>query len=354
MRINRHVAVVAAFTAAVGLAMPGSAQAEGKKGELKLVIAHGLAPMTSINRTLANIVTPRLEKYSDGRIAVDLKGENKLCSEHKCVEQALLGQVDIATASSGNMGNFGPTFDMLDLPYLFKDEKSADKLLGGWYGDYLAKQGAERKKDPFHVLGIVVSLGFRNFDNCVREVRTPKDTKGLKIRTTKSPVEFTLMKEWGATPVPYDWGQLYEGLQSGVVQGMYIPDAFVAARKFQEVCPYITRTGGGIVTHVVVMKKQRYDSLPDWAKKVINKVFDDVKKEHLAVDDQARKEAIATLNPKAKIYTPTAEELKLWQVGAPNAWLKMKGRYDPKIAKRVLEEQGQADLIKVMEKAGAI
>lgn len=353
MNIGKHVAFLAAVVAAIGLAAPNTAQAQ-KKPEMKLVIAHGLAPMVSINRTMKSIIAPRIEKYSDGRIEVDLKGENKLCSEHKCVEQALLGQVDIATASSGNMGNFGSTFDMLDLPYLFKDEQSADKLLGGWFGEWLAKQGAERKKDPFHVMNIVVSMGFRNLDNSVREVRTPKDTKGIKIRTTKSPVEFTLIKEWGAVPVPYDWGQLYEGLQSGVVQGMYIPDAFVAARKFQEVAPYITQTGGGIVTHVVVMKKQRYDSLPDWAKKVVDKVSADVKKEHLAVDDKARAEAIATLAPKAKIYKPTAEEMKMWRVAAPKAWLKMKGRYDPKVAERVLQEQGMTDLIKTMKAAGAL
>ena len=60
----------------------------------------------------------------------------------------------------------------------------------------------------------------------------PEDLKGLKIRVTKSPVELNLMKTWGATAVPFDWAQLYEGLSTGVVDGYYIPDAYVAAQKF--------------------------------------------------------------------------------------------------------------------------
>lgn len=353
MSMKNCLAATVALVAAAGLAFPNAAQAQ-KKGELKLVIAHGLAPLVALSRTMEQVVKPGLEKYSDGRIAVDLKGQKKLCSEHKCVEQALLGQVDIAMSSSGNMGNFGNTFDINFLPFIFKDDESANKLLNGWYGDYLTKAAAERKKDPFHVLAVVVSMGFRNLANSVREVRVPKDLKGIKIRVTKSPVEFSMIKDWGAIPIPYDWGQLYEGLQSGVVQGFYIPDAFMAARKFQEVAPYITHTGGGLVTHVIVMKKERYDGLPDWAKKAIDKTFADVKAKHLAIDRKARKELIATLAPKAKIYKPTEAEFAKWFAAAPKSWLKVKGRYDPKIARRMLEEQGSTDLIKLMEKAGAL
>lgn len=346
----RQFAAVTAFIAAIAMSLPGPAKAQ-KKVEVNLVIAHGLAPLVSINRTL-NLAAKRLEEYSDGRIAVDVKGEKKLCSEHKCVEQALLGQVDIVTASSGNMGNFGNTFDINFLPYIFKDDVSATQLLNGWYGDYLKEQAA--KNIGLHVLAVTVTMGFRNLDNSVREVRVPSDLRGMKIRVTKSPVEFVLVKEWGATPVPYDWGQLYEGLQSGVVQGMYIPDAFVAARKFQEVTPYITHTGGGLVTHVTSMKKERYDALPDWAKKVVDRVFDEVKKEHLAIDRQAREELIRTLAPKAQIYNPTTEEYRLWFSAAPKAWLKLKGRFDPKIAQRMLEDQGLTELLGLMKQAGAI
>ena len=127
-----------------------------------------------------------------------------------------------------------------------------------------------------------------------------------------------------------------------------------AARKFEEVTPYITRTGGGLVTHVISMKKERYDGLPGWAKEVIDRVFKELKQENLGLDRMRRAILVEQVVKKAKIYTPTEAERKLWFAAAPGSWLKVKGRYDPDIARRVLKEQGQDDLIKLMEKAGAL
>ena len=58
--------------------------------------------------------------------------------------------------------------------------------------------------------------------------------KGLKWRTTKSPVEFMLVKNWGATPTPYDWSQLYQGLQSGVVEGQYVASPWQMLQNFMK------------------------------------------------------------------------------------------------------------------------
>ena len=68
--------------------------------------------------------------------------------------------------------------------------------------------------------------------------------KGLKWRTTKSPVEFMLVKNWGATPTPYDWSQLYSGLQSGVVEGQYVASPWQHVAKLHEVAKYFTEIGG--------------------------------------------------------------------------------------------------------------
>ncbi len=344
----RKLALGASLGVLVALS-PGLAQAQAKT---KLVLANGLAPLVTINQIFEFLLAPRLELYSGGAITTDVKGNNTLCSEHKCVEQARLGQVDIVTASSENMGAFGKTFDINGLPFLFKDDTWAQKQLNSWLGDYLKEEAA--KEQQIHVLGVIVSLGFRNLDNKVRPVRVPADLKGIKIRVTKSAVEATLIKEWGAIPIPYDWAQLYEGLQSGIVQGMYIPDGYVAARKFHEVTPYITAVEGMLVTHVVSMPKKRYDSLPPVAQKAVDRVSREMLEENLALDRMQRAKLRQDVLTKAKIYYPTPAELKLWFAAAPKAWVTLKGRYDPKIARRSLEEQGQKDLIAILEKEGAL
>ena len=343
------VSVAAVFVAGVVAAGPAVAE---KKAELHLVIGTTYGKAIAMGHMFRYLVKPRLEKYSNGRISVDLKQQKKLCAEHKCIEQVKLGQIDIGASSSGNMGAFGTTFNINFLPYIFKTDSYAAKVLAGWHGEYLRKQA--RKEMGLHLLGSYVGGAFRSLDNSVREVRVPADLKGIKIRVTKSPVEFSLIKAWGAIPVPYDWGQLYEGLQSGVVQGMYIPHVFTAMRKFHEVTPYITETGGGMVVLNMLMSTKRWDALPDWAKKIMVRVFKEFGEENLAVDRMATARAIEILESKAKLYIPKPAEYEKWFAAAPGAWLKVKGQYDPKIARRLLEEQGQANLIGLLEKVGAL
>lgn len=354
--MSRLVKTVVAAAIIVGVAAfaPGSAQAQ-KMGELKLAIGSGYGAKIAANRMFAWIVKPRLEKYSNGRIAVDLQQENKLCSEHKCIEQVKLGQIDIGSSSAGNLGAFGQAFDTNFLPYLFKTDAYMMKVINmktGWYGKELRQR--TREEMGLHLLSSISGGGFRSLENSVREVRVPKDLKGIKIRVTKSPVEFSMIQDWGATPVPYDWGQLYEGLQSGVVQGMYIPHLFTALRKFHEVTPFITETGGGMVTLNQVMSAKGYDSLPGWAKEVVDRVFGEFQEESLAIDRLYGAQAVEILKSKAQVYTPTEAEYKLWYSAAPKSWLKVKGRYRPATVRRILKEQGQDEFIKLLEKVGAI
>ena len=342
-------AIAAAAIAGVVAVTPAHAQ---DKGELHLVIGTGYGEKIAMNHLFRYLVKPRLVKYSGGRISVDLQQENKLCSEHKCIEQVKLGQIDIGSASSGNMGAFGKTFNINFLPFIFASDTYAQDVLNGWLGEYLRAQA--REEMGLHLLGSFVGGNYRALANTEREVRVPEDLTGIKIRVTKSPVEFNLIKEWGGTPVPYDWGQLYEGLQSRVVQGMYIPYLFIALRNFHEVTPYITETGGGMVVLNISMSANRWDGLPDWAKEVITRVFAEMGAENTGVDRMASARSVEILESKAQLYYPTPEESEQWFAAAPAAWLKVKGQYDPAIARRLLEEQGQTSLIGLMEEAGAL
>lgn len=341
------LAIVSAF-----LAVSTFTNVAESQDKLRLTLANGIAPTVPTAWFLTDFIAPRMAKYSDGQITTNVQINGSLCSEHKCVEQAQLGQIDLGSVSGGNIGAFGSTFDILNLPYIFKDDESADKMLNGWLGEELKRRAA--KEMGLHILAIIPSYGFRHLDNNVREVRVPADLKGIKIRVTKTPINFNLIKAWGATPVPYDWGQLYEGLQTKVVNGMYIPDAYVAARKFYEVTPYITHTGGALNVHVIFMDKKRYDRLPPWAKEVVDKIAHEIQEVAFAIDIEWREQRNKELDGKVKIYKPTADELPLWYKGAPAAWAAVKDKYDHALARRVLADQGQTGLIKDLEAVGAL
>ena len=319
---------------------------------LRLTAATGIAPTVPTAWWFSDYIGPKLKEYSNGRIAPNVQINGTLCNEHKCVEQARLGQIDIGSVSGGNIGSFGHTFDILNLPYIFKDDASAEKLVTGWLGNELAKRA--EKEMGLHVLAIIPSYSFRNIDNSRREIRVPSDMSGIKFRVTKSEVELTLIKTWGGTAIPYDWGQLYEGLQTKVVDGMYIPDAYVAARKFYEVAPYITTTGGGWNAHIIFMDLKRYQRLPDWARGVVDRIGKEISARAFAVDAEWMAKYTKQLEGKVKIYSPTPAELQQWYAGAPPAWRAVRDTYDPALARRALQEQGQQELIAKLEKAGAL
>lgn len=348
MRFRLLATVIScALLSAVAIAGPATAQ-----DSIKLTLATGIGPTVPTSWLVKEFLAPRLERYSNGRIKTNVQTAATLCSEHKCVEQAQLGQIDLGTVSGGNIGAFGSAFDILNLPYIFKDDESAEKIINGWLGDELAKRAEKEMK--LHTLAIIPSFGFRNIDNNIRVVKSPSDLKGIKFRVTKTPIEMALIKGWGGVPVPYDWATLYEGLQTKVVNGMYIPDAYVAAKRFYEVTPYITRTGGGLNTHIFFMSQDRYNKLPDWAKEAISKAGKELQEASFKVDLEWRKKADEELKGKVKVYSPNPAELQLWYKGAVPAWVAVKGTYDPKLARRILEEQKQQGLIDALTAAGAL
>ena len=329
-----------------------AAQPALAQDKIKLSVGSAAAPAWSLGKALNNVLKPNLEKYSGGKLEVTVHGGGALCSEHTCVEQMKLGQVDIATVSSGNVGAFGTTFDIINLPYIFKDAETANKITTAWLGKELSQRAEKDMK--VKVIAIVPVGGFRNVVNTQREAKSPADLKGLKIRVTKSPTEFNLVKAWGAVPVPYDWAQLYEGLQSGVVQGMYLQDAFTSAGKFFEVVKFVTEVNGAYSAHPIMMDLARYEKLPPYAKEALTKVGADLVKEGYALDEEWVKTAVQAMQGKVKSYRPNAAEMAQWHKGAKDAWVAVKGTYDPKLATRILEEQGQKALIADLKAAKAL
>jgi TRAP-type transport system periplasmic protein len=319
--------------------------------KIKLSVGTASAPTWSLGKDLSLMKTS-LDKYSGGRIDLTVHGGGSLCSEHACVEQMKLGQIDIATVSSGNVGAFGTTFDIINLPYLFKDADTANRILNAWLGKELSQRAEKDMK--VHTVALVPVGGFRNIVNTQREARVPGDLKGLKIRVTKSPTEFNLVKAWGAVPVPYDWAQLYEGLQSGVVQGMYLQDAFTSAGKFFEVVKHVTVVNGAYSAHPIMMDIGRYNKLPPWAKEAMDKAGADLMREANGFDVAWVKTAEQAMQGKVKSYSPTAPEMAQWHKGAKDAWVAVRGTYDPKLALRILEEQGQKALIADLKAAKAL
>ena len=318
------------------------------------VLGSAQPEITGMAQTLKNVFVPRLENFSNGQIEVNEQFLTGLCSEHICIEQMLGGLIQLATSSTENAGAFGSDIDLLNLPYIFKDLHWGNQITTDWLRDELNVPMEKNMK--LRMLGAIVNGGYRHTINNVREVRAPKDLKGIKIRVTKSPAAFNLFKSWGAQPVPYDWAQLYMGLQANVVNGMYIPTVWVEVTKMYEVANYVTLTGGAIVFNGLYMGSKFYNGLKPDIKKAVDMAGDAFQRLQWGYDAIWREDFEQRLiDHGAKLYKPTGEEMDLWRAGALAVWQdQVKIGLDTKIARRVLEEQSMGKFIKVLEKGGVL
>ena len=167
MLISKYAIV----TAAAALAMAASAGSSWSQDKFKLVFAaSGDRPAP---RTAASMdhLADQLGKHSGGRIEIEYHWKATLCTEHTCVEQARQRLIDMTALSCGNMGAFGTSLAITDMPYIFKDTEGAKKVLDGWMAAQLREP--LRSDEGVQMLGIFPSGGFRNIQNNLREVKKP-------------------------------------------------------------------------------------------------------------------------------------------------------------------------------------
>ena len=341
---------VAALLAAALIACSGVAAAAP---EITLKLGTVANDTTSLGKGIAEVLIPKVKEYSEGRMEVDVHWMGSICGEQICGEQARQGLIDIATSSTANFGNFGPSYAIADLPYIFKDLDSANGLAAGWFGKALSEKALE--ETGFRVYGLFSVGGFRALANNVRPIKEPKDLEGIKIRVTKSPVEFTLIKSWGGVPIPYDWVQLYQGLQTGVVNGQYVQLPWQSLYKLHEQTKHYTVMGGAWGANVIYMDENRVKKLPDWARMALDKAMEEMVPTVMAADaawvDQETEVIKSSVDT---FYYPTAEEQARWIAGAVQAWKGARGTYDGALAKRALEAQGLDEFVRKLEEAGAL
>lgn len=306
-----------------------------------------------IGDAIEQALLPKAAELSGGKIKVEPHYRGSLCGEQKCGEQANQGLLQLWTSSTANFGNFGTALSIFDLPYLFKSIEDADAISAGWLEEAQCKLAAQTTG---HICFVVYSSGgFRELGNAERPVHAPNDMKGLKWRVTKSPIEYTLIKNWGAVPVPYDWTQLYQGLQTGVVSGQYVAIPWQYVAKLHEVAKYYTQIGGSWSGNQISMDVGQYNKLSDEEKQWVNAAADEFGNAVRKLDRQWVKDGIEAIKKDIKEwYVPTDAEMALWREGAIGAWKNAKGTYDPVLAERALVEQGLDGFITTLKAADVL
>jgi tripartite ATP-independent transporter DctP family solute receptor len=160
--------------------------------------------------------------------------------------------------STGPVGNFAPAFQMLDVPFMFRDFAHVDKVLDGPTGKSILGE-----LDRAQIKGLAFwENGFRNLTNSKHAVRQPNDVKDIKLRTMENKVHIEAWKSLGAAPTPMAWGEVYGALQSHVIDGQENPIAVIYSAQLAPVQKYMTLTRHVYSPAIIAISLARWNELP--------------------------------------------------------------------------------------------
>ena len=205
-----------------------------------------------------DVFKPYVETTSNGRIKVDLYPNNQLGAERQMVEGLTLGTIEMGVLSPGVVAGFVPTWQVFDLPFLFKDRQTAYKALDGALGDKLK---ADALKKGIRCL-VFPENGIRQITNNRGPINKPEDLEGLKVRVMENPVHVATFKAMGANPTPMNFGELYTALHQKTVDGQDNPITVTYSSKFYEVQKYMSLVGQVYAPSSMLISEVYFQKLP--------------------------------------------------------------------------------------------
>jgi len=255
------------------------------------------------------------EAKSNGRIKVEIYPNAMMGSDNEIMEKVQLGGLHMGHASSSNLTNIVPKFKAFELPYLVTDTLDNMKLfykdgkLGGPVFEALDK---EMQAKGLKMLWISPA-SFRGV-GANKPVNLPDNLKGLKIRSTASPVEREVLQAFGANPVAMGFGEVYTALQQGTIDAEGLPPDLMYDSKHHEVIKHVVLNKYNVFFLPVSMNLDFYNKLPDDIKEIIHEASIEAIK-------YANEQWVVMLNDRiekieasgVEIHEPTEEEWKLWE-----------------------------------------
>jgi len=200
-----------------------------------------------------------------GRYKLELFPNFQLGGEREMTEGAQLGTIDLVITSTGPVGNFVPDTLITDIPFLFRDYVHARGVLDGPIG-----QGILDKCTAKGLICLAWSEnGFRHMTNNRREVASPADAKGLKVRTMENQVHMQAFRTIGVLPTPMAFPEVFGALQQGTVDGQENPIGVIVSAKLNQVQKHLTLTGHLYSPAMVLMSPAAYNKMSEADRKAI-------------------------------------------------------------------------------------
>lgn len=202
-------------------------------------------------------LSSQLEAATQGRVSIKVFHSAQLGSEKDTIEQTRFGVIDINRINMAPFNNLIPATNIPSLPFIFRSVDHMRKVMDGQIGEDLLKEF-----EKHDLIGLAFyDSGSRSFYNSKRPFLKPDDMKGLKIRVQQSDMFVALINALGGNPTPMPFGEVYSGLQTGVIDGAENNWPSYESTKHYEVSKYYSLTEHSLSPEALVMSKRSFEKL---------------------------------------------------------------------------------------------
>ncbi|WP_215406183.1 TRAP transporter substrate-binding protein [Janthinobacterium sp. JC611] len=279
------------------------------------------------------------EKATNGKVKVELYPNSQLYKDKEELEALQLGAVQMLAPSLAKFGPLGvKEFEAFDLPYIFPTKTALYNVTEGEIGKSLLK-----KLEPKGITGLAYwDNGFKVM-SANKPLHTPADFKGLKMRIQSSKVLDAQMRALGANPQVLAFSEVYQALQTGVVDGTENPPSNMYTQKMHEVQKHVTVSNHGYLGYAVIVNKKFWDGLPPEIRTQLEKAMREATTFEKAIAQRDNDQALDAIKKagKTQIYTLTVQEQAEWRRALAPVQKAMEGRIGKDLISAINKESAK-------------
>ncbi len=272
-----------------------------------------------------------VESKLPGKYDVQVYANAQLGDDVRATEGVRMGTLEMVATSASPLTGLVPEFNVFDLPFIVTSFKAADAVYDGPVG---AKIAGLLEPKGIKLLAYYEN-GFRQLTNSVREVKTPEDLKGMKVRTMQNPIHLSAWRALGANPTPMPFSEVFTAMQQKTIDGQENPIPTIFLSKFYEVQKFVTLSGHVYGPHILLINKKLFDSFPADDQKTIIEAAKASAKFQRETNRKMDSDFVAELKKNGMNVTVlTPEQVKVFQ----DATKAVYDEWIPKIGKELVAE----------------
>jgi len=258
------------LSGATALPLVGILPSRAGAAEFRLKFATGQDPSHPVNRRAQEAID-RIKAATGGRVEINLFPANQLGSDTDLISQIRFGAIDYLNMAGVVLATLVPHVGVVSTGFAFPSYEAVWRAMDGDLGAYV--------KSEIEAEGLLLACkawnnGFRDLTTTARQVRTPSDIRGLKMRVPAAPILTSLFQALGAGPTPINFNELYSALQTRIVEGQENPLPIIATAKLYEVQKYCSLTGHVWDPYFILANRRSFARLPPDFQTIVTRELD--------------------------------------------------------------------------------